>query len=474
VPRAAVLPAPVPASRRSIRSLATLLLILAVLAGQLAMAASTAAAATAMLLQTVQTSAWSPGSPDPSGLDYLPAPHNRLVVSDGEVDETTGAGFHGVNIWFADLADPHASPTRTMNTTVSSPKNLEPVGLAFDDVAGELYISRDGSSSRVWVYRAGGDGAFGTADDVLARWFSISDRGVVDGEGLAFGDGRLWVADGSAREVWWFGAGGDGIVGTSDDTSGHWDTAVLGQVDPEGIDYDASSGTLWMISKSRTSPLAEVTTAGALVRTVPIGFLNPQNPSAVAIAPSSTGSGMSIWIADRGTDNGSDPSENDGRLYEIAVTDGPPPGGNLLVNGGFESADGSGRPTGWSLDSRFTRVVGVAQGGTYAGRHQATDEAGYKIRQDVVVTGGTAYTLAGFVNVPPTPDAFKLVIKVQWRAGGALGTVTGPRFAKATKGYQSWSLDLTAPAGATTARVLMVVTGLSTTVYVDELTFTAR
>jgi hypothetical protein len=74
------------------RSLATLLLILAVLAGQLAMAASTATAATAMLLQTVQTSAWSPGSPDPSGLDYLPAPHNRLVVSDGEVDETPGAG----------------------------------------------------------------------------------------------------------------------------------------------------------------------------------------------------------------------------------------------------------------------------------------------------------------------------------------------------------------------------------------------
>jgi hypothetical protein len=470
-PRAAL---PVP--RRSTRSLTTLLLILAMLAWQLAIAASTASAASATLLQTVQTSAWSPGSPDPSGLDYLPAPHNRLVVSDGEVEETTGAGFHGVNIWFADLADPHTSPTRTLNTTVTTPKNMEPVGVAYDAAAGELYISRDGSSSRVWVFRAGGDGTFGTSDDVLARWFSISERGIADGEGLAFGDGRLWVADGSAREIWWFGAGNDGTVGTSDDTSGHWDTAVLGQVDPEGIDYDDSSGNLWMISKSRTSPLAEVTTSGSLVRTVSIGFLNPQNPSGVATAPSSTGSGTSIWIADRGVDNGSNPSENDGRLYEIAVSDEPPPppGGNLLVNGGFEAADGSGRPTGWSLDSRFTRAQGVVQGGTFAGRHQATNEAGYKITQDVIVTGGTAYNLSGFVNAPPASDAYKLVIKVQWRAGGALTTVTGPKFKGATNGYQSFSLNLTAPANATTARVMMVVSGLSSTVYVDEFTFTSQ
>jgi hypothetical protein len=66
------------------------------------------------------------------------------------------------------------------------------------------------------------------------------------------------------------------------------------------------------------------------------------------------------------------------------------------------------------------------------------------------------------------------VIKVQWRAGGALGTVTGPKFTRATAGYQSWSLDLTAPATATTARVMMVVSGLSTTVYVDEFTFAAK
>jgi hypothetical protein len=452
-------------------------LALALFGWQLAAAATPVrAASTATLLQTVHTSLWAPASPDPSGLEYLPAPHNRLVVADGEVDETTGAGWNGVNVWFADLADPQASPTGHLNTTVASPKNQEPVGLAYDDAAGELYVSKDGSSSRVWVYRAGPDMAFGTADDVQVRTFTLFDRGVVDGEGLAFGDGRLWVADGAAREVWWFGPGADATIGTADDTSGHWDTAVLGQSDPEGIDYDPASGTLWMVSNSKTNPLAEVTTAGALVRTVAISFLSPQSPGGLAVAPSSTGTGMSVWITDRGIDNGGNPTENDGRLFELAISESPPPtpGGNLLSNGGFEQADGSGRPTGWTLDARFTRDSGAVREGTYAGRHQASNEAGYSITQDVAVTGGTTYVAGGWVYVPPTSDAFKLVIKVQWRAGGALGTVTVTKFTKATAGFQSWSADLTAPSGATSARVMMVLSGLSTTVYVDDFSVAVK
>jgi hypothetical protein len=452
--------------------------LVAALAGWLLLLAPlpATAASTATLLQTVDTSSWSPASPDPSGLEYLPAPHDRLVVSDGEVDETTGAGWQGVNVWFADLASPQATPAEVLNTRVASPTNNEPVGVAYDPSADELYVGRDGANSRVWVYRPGSDAAFGTPDDVQVRSFAISSLGVADGEGLAFGDGRLWVADGKAKEVWWFGPGLDGTIGTADDTSGHWDTAALGQSDPEGIDHDPQTGNLWLVSKSSTSALAEVTTAGALVRTVSISSLGALNPSGIAVAPSSSGTGMSVWVADRGVDNTSDPAENDGRLYELSITEAPPPGPgtNLLSNGGFEEADGSGRPTGWTSDARFTRDATVVQAGAFAGRHAATGDAAYKVTQDVVVGGGLTYAVGGFVSVPATPDAFKLLIKVQWRAAGALATVTAAKFTKATNGYVAWSADLTAPPGATTARVMMVLSSLGTTLYVDDFSFAVK
>ena len=52
----------------------------------------------ATLVRTIATSAWNPALPDPAGIVYLPGP-DRLQVVDSEVDETTGAGYHGVNLW---------------------------------------------------------------------------------------------------------------------------------------------------------------------------------------------------------------------------------------------------------------------------------------------------------------------------------------------------------------------------------------
>ena len=80
------------------------------------------------LVRTIVTgsgSAWSPDSPDPSGLAYIPAGapgvpavrQDRLVSADGEVDESTGAGFHGVNVWFAPRDG--SAQTSTMNTSAS-------------------------------------------------------------------------------------------------------------------------------------------------------------------------------------------------------------------------------------------------------------------------------------------------------------------------------------------------------------------
>jgi hypothetical protein len=465
-----------PTTSREQHSLALVGLATALLGSQLFAAVPTLLAVTSVtLVQTVHTSQWDPGSPDPSGLEYLPD-QNALVVVDGEVEEDTGAGWHNVNVWFADLAAPQANPTRTMDTTPAAPTNREPVGVAYDETAKELYISKDGASSRIWVYRSGGDGIFGTPDDVQVRFFTISDRGVSDGEGLAFGDGRLWVADGLSKEVWWFGPGLDGVIGTGDDTHGSWDTAVLGQPDPEGMDFDPISGHLWIISNDSKSGLLEVQTDGTAVRSVPLAFLNPTHPGGLAVAPSSNGSGeMSIWIAERGTDNGVNPSENDGRLYELSIAEvsPPPPGTNLLLNGEYEFADANGQPTDWTRDARFTRSSDEVHVGSFAGRHQTFDDSGYKITQDVPVTVGRSYAISGFVNVPPTSDAFELIMKVQWRAAGTLSTVTAVKFTQPTPNWVSWSKELAAPAGATTARFMMVVSSLNATIYVDSFEFTA-
>src|SRR5207247_1457511 len=59
---------------------------------------SAASVVTATLVQRIATSAWSPASPDPSGIEYLLG-RDRFEVVDSEVDETTGAGYHNVNIW---------------------------------------------------------------------------------------------------------------------------------------------------------------------------------------------------------------------------------------------------------------------------------------------------------------------------------------------------------------------------------------
>ena len=55
----------------------------------------------ASLVHTIDTAGFSPPSPDPSGLTYLPPPRNTLLMTDGEVEETVNGitHFQGVNVW---------------------------------------------------------------------------------------------------------------------------------------------------------------------------------------------------------------------------------------------------------------------------------------------------------------------------------------------------------------------------------------
>lgn len=432
---------------------------------------------TATVVQTINTTLWNPASPDPSGMDYIPY-MDRLVLSDGEVEETTGAGWHGVNVWLARRQG--GAPDGYMNTLLASPTNKEPAAAAYDETRNELYFGKDGSSSAVWVYGPGNDGQFGTSDDRQLRYFTTYNHGVSDGEGLAFGNGNLYVADGTGKEIWTITPGNDGIVGTADDAYSHFDVLSLGQNNPEGLDFDASTGNLWVVSNDTSSGALEVTPSGVPVSTLARSQIPALHPGGLAIAPSSVdNSTPNVWIGDRGVDNNTDPSENDGKIIELSISGGPPPpppppGENVIVNGDFEAANAQGQPTSWTLDARFSRSSAVVHGGTYAGRNQASDNSGYKIIQSAPVTAGQAYDFAGWVNVPATSDAFKLVLKVQWRnaSGKSIGTVTIGKVSKTTAGWVPLTSAMTAPTGAVTANVMMVISSLNATIYVDDFELT--
>jgi hypothetical protein len=114
----------------------------------------------ATLVRTIDTSAFSPASPDPSGVTYIPS-SDRLEICDSEVEETTGAGYHGVNMWQLTRTG-----TVTDTGTTFPAISKEPNGLGYIAASNTLLISDD-SLRRIHLMKAGPDGRFGTADDVV-------------------------------------------------------------------------------------------------------------------------------------------------------------------------------------------------------------------------------------------------------------------------------------------------------------------
>ena len=426
------------------------------------------------LVQTIDASTWDPFSPDPSGIAYASA-IGKLVVVDGEIEEESvnNYPYPGQNVWHVDPLT--GAGDGIMDTTVGDPINREPVGAAYDPVRDELYISRDGSSSAVWAYTRNGDAW------ELRNQRTVTGFGVGDAEGLAFGNGNLYIGDGSNKEIWVIGPGPDAKVATADDILvDHFDTQALGINDPEGVGVDPTTGNVWILSHKDGEPMVETLPDGTPVSTTHFDFPT-DNPGGLEIAPSSSTaddpSTMSAWIAQRGVDNNADPNEIDGKLFEVSIEAGPPPppppdpGQNLLTNGDFESGTLGGSPPAWTPNPSFTTSDASVNGGSFSGRHFSTAEAGYKIEQDVGATAGTSYNFSAWANRLPTTDAFKVVLKVQWRtASKAITTVTIGKITKATpEGWRNYVRSLVAPAGTVHARVSMVVSSLTATVYVDDI-----
>ncbi|GAB2651874.1 hypothetical protein GCM10009743_30080 [Kribbella swartbergensis] len=267
-------------------------------AAQLASTATT----TATLVRTIDTSAWNPPSPDPAGIAYIPS-SGRLLVSDSEVEEMPI--YQGVNLWQSTLV----GAVQATRTTVGY--SNEPTGAGFNGTNSRMYISDD-DADRIFETRPGTDGRLWTSDDVV-RNFSVRSIGNKDAEGVDIDttNGDVYVIDGVATDVYRYTASGTFL--------GNFDVGQYGARDPEGIAYDAVRDHLVVVDHSSRA-IYEITKAGALVNVIDMRSVNSVKAAGITVAPASNGSGASnFYVVDRGIDNDSAPTENDGKIYEISA-----------------------------------------------------------------------------------------------------------------------------------------------------------
>jgi hypothetical protein len=279
------------------------------------------------VIQTIDTSLWTPPSPDPAGITYLPET-GELVTCDSEVDEMPTL-FTGVNLWYHSNTGAVSSTSTTLPPL--NPYSNEPAGIAFDPAGGRAWIADD-NAARIFEVEFGADGVFGTPDDFVDDLDGISAAGCVDIEDVTYNslDGHLYIAGGLTGEVCEIDPGPDGVFNgalpTGDDIVTTFSLAAYGIYDIEGIVYDPFWNTLVVADRKGLRDLYELTPEGGLLRRIDVNFPGGHKPSGVTIAPGSTNPSLrNYYVTDRRLDNLTDPTENDGRIYEVVAI---PLGGN--------------------------------------------------------------------------------------------------------------------------------------------------
>jgi hypothetical protein len=207
-------------------------------------------------------------------------------------------------------------------TCTTLPSSVEPTGVAVNPEDGHIFISDD-HIDRIFEVDLGTDGAYCTGDDAVT-WIENDAFDIVDSEGVAFGQGNLFVADGLAKEIYRIDPGPNGLFDGLDDISTHFDTASMGLLDPEGIGYHPVRNSLFIVSR-HDDILVETSLNGAVLNVYDISSLNAQSPAGVGCGPGSDDPAVTnVYIAARGVDNNGNPNENDGKVYEVSVDDSPP------------------------------------------------------------------------------------------------------------------------------------------------------
>ena len=150
------------------------------------------------------------------------------------------------------------------------------------------------------------------------------------------------------------------------------------------------------------------------------------------------------------------------------------PSASALANTGFEAdANDDLRPDSWTSLAPFTTSSEQVHDGVTAGRHFATDNSSYIVKQNVSgLSGGNSYQFGGWVNIGPTTDTFSFKLQVQWRGPtGTIATTTVKNYSSATSGWDEVVSTVAAPAGATNAQIMMNVSSLNASIDVDDFYF---
>ncbi|MGY1681899.1 PKD domain-containing protein [Geodermatophilus sp. SYSU D01176] len=327
----------------------------------LAPGAAQAAVINATLVKTTWTggpdSNWAEPSPDPSGVTYN-SRTGRLIIVDGEVEET-GAAYpnnvwRGTNLFVAGLDG--ALLEYDTNTLAYS---AEPVGVGFRPASAEweerLFISDD-NLDRIFEVNRGSDGRYGTPDDTQTSFSArFTGTSADDPEDVAIDleltrDGQLLIIDGYRKEVYVYSPGPnkrfDGLPSAGgDDSVRQFDVEVHGARDPEGIAYNPSRDTIFVLDDPSNQILEFGLQGGPPQNLIKLPMTMKSGAGIALAPPSGNSSGpCNAYIVDRGVDNDTNQDTfNDGRLYEIAIP-------NLTGSGGSgsmpcSSGGGGGTPT---------------------------------------------------------------------------------------------------------------------------------
>jgi hypothetical protein len=269
---------------------------------------------------------WNPSSPDTTGIDYWPKTGN-LLIADSEVEEMPDY-WKGKNVFQSTLSGTLISTCTTFPFT-PEPESLftrEPTGLAINPFNDHIFFSDDGDDV-VYEVSIGDDDTYCTSDDTVTATNMSNLYGIADAEDVAYGDNTIFVAGGSAAEVYVIPLGDNGVLGGGDDgPMTHFDTASLGFNILEGLGYNADNNTLLILSsKAGDKYLGETDVTGALLRAYDLAaYTGLTHREDVTFAPGSVNASVkSLYITDRGVDNNNDPNENDGEIYELSIS-GPP------------------------------------------------------------------------------------------------------------------------------------------------------
>jgi putative Ig domain-containing protein len=278
-----------------------------------------AATITPSLVKVIDTSTFAQPATDPMGIGYN-STTNRLLLTDSEVEETVPGQsapccWHNVNYWELSLTG------SVLSTSDLTSFSTEPTDVGHNPANGHYFISDDNAHG-VWEITPGGDGRIGTSDDTRVKIVLGYDA-----EGVDYGGGSLWTADGKAKLVHRIQPGANGkFEGAGDDILTQFDVAALGLAEAEDVFYDAQNGTLFIGSRKNTTVI-ETTLTGSLLNSYNLANTGMKNVSGLVIAPTSNNaSKRSLYIADRGLDNDSTPTENDGKIFEYLLGAALPPG----------------------------------------------------------------------------------------------------------------------------------------------------